>query len=239
MRATDMSRSLFASGAVLLTVVFISSLHFSCATLAVSDKGWEEHETYWSITKVLNARFSNDELWLLLELKRERSNFTKSAALRLPTQNTNWLKDREGKVTCPNAVPWTKAPEVSPQATELRDPTNFPSTGSDIVVQNLELNDPKDISGVETKGDPWTILFLKFKPPALGKRTKNDKIPVLAVVRASDSGHESDKCILYSFFVGITHHKGWVLVTPFAMAFDAVTLPFQLLALLWWFVFGE
>jgi len=225
--------------AALLAVLSNGLLFISCATLAVSDKGHQEHQLYWSVTKVLNARLSNDELWLLLELKRERSNFTKSAALRFPIQDATWLRDREGKAICPSAVPWTKAREVSPQATELRDPKDFPSMGREIEIQNLELNDPKDLDAIETKGDPWTVLFVKFKPPALGSQTESKEIPVLALVRASESDHESDKCILYSFFVGTTRHEGWVLVAPFAMAFDAVTLPFQLLGFLWWFIVGD
>jgi hypothetical protein len=111
--------------------------------------------------------------------------------------------------------------------------------GREIEIQNLELNDPKDLDAIETKGDPWTVLFVKFKPPALGSQTESKEIPVLALVRASESDHESDKCILYSFFVGTTRHEGWVLVAPFAMAFDAVTLPFQLLGFLWWFIVGD
>jgi len=234
-----MSRSQRTSGVMFLIVVSSCLLFFSCATLAVSDKGWQEHETYWSITKVLKARLSDDELWLLLELKRERSNYTKSAALRLPAQDSTWIRDPQGRVTCPSAVPWTEAPAVSPRATELRDPKDFPSTGSEIEIQNLELNDPEDMNEIETKGHPWTVLLVKFTPPAPGNRTKSDRIPVLALVRESDSGHEGDKCILYTFMIGTTHNTGWVLVAPFAMAFDAVTLPIQLLGLLWWIVFGE
>jgi len=236
--STIFARSLSAA-AGLLAPVAGTLLFNSCATLEVSKKGHEEHEMYWSIAKVMNARLSDDELWLLLELKRERSNFTKSAALRLPVQNSDWLKDPEGNVTCPNTVPWTKAPEASPRATELLDPGSFPTAGTDIEIQNVELNEPKDLGEVETKGDPWTVLFVKFKPPAVGKRTGNDRIPVLAVVRASDAGQQSEKCVLYSFFIGTSHNEGWVLMAPFAMAFDAVTLPLQLLGLLWMLTFGE
>jgi hypothetical protein len=223
----------------LLAVVSSSLLVTSCATLAVSKKGHEEHKLYWSITKVLSARLSNDELWLMLELKRERSNFTKPAALMFPTEDTTWLRDQDGTLRCPSAVPWTKASEISPQATELRNPKDFPSTGREIEIQNLELDNPQDLSEIKTSGDPWTVLFVKFKPTALGSRNKSEEMPVLALVREADLGHESEKCILYSFFVGSTRHEGWVLVAPFAMAFDAVTLPFQLLGVLWWFIIGD
>jgi hypothetical protein len=225
--------------APLVAAACCSLFLFSCATLTVSDRAGEVHPTYWTIKQVLKARQADGDLWLLLDLKRERSNFSKTAALRLPTQDATWLLDQGGRAACPSTVPWERAPGVSPQATDLRDEEDFPSTGQDIEVQNLELSDPKDLSGIETKGDAWTILFVKFKPAARGDKGKRKEIPVLAVVRGAAPGQESEKCVLYSFFIGTTRHEGWVLVAPFAMAFDAVTLPIQLLGLLWWFFVGE
>jgi hypothetical protein len=104
--------------------------------MAVSDKGWEEHETYWSITQVLDARLLDQQLWLSLELKRERSNFKKIAALSLPIDEATWVRDRAGNLSCPKEVPWTKAEGVSPRASVLRDPKEFPDEGQELEVQN-------------------------------------------------------------------------------------------------------
>ena len=234
-----MSGRVLVAAKRLFPFVAILPAFLSCATMMVSEKASEVHYKYWSITRVQKARISDDELWLLLELKRERSNFTTVAALRIPIREAVWLGDNDGRAGCPDVASWAKAPWVSPPASDLQEPSAFPSFGQEVEVRNLELNTPDDLRQISSTEDPWDVLFVKFNPPEGGAAPKGGWPPVLALVRKGDSGGEGEKCVISTFFVGTANHEGWAYLAPFAIAVDAATLPLQIIALVYWLLAGD
>src|SRR5262245_28767719 len=230
------SRKIRTFAKLLLSIVALLIVP-SCATNMVTYKASQEHYQYWSILSVQEARISDSDLWLLLELKRERSNFRKVAAVRIPNDSV-WVADREGKMSCPG-IAGLRLPQVFPSASNLSEESAFPSTGQALNVQELELDAPRDIGQVTVTGNPWAVVFVKFKAPKPGTGPKGGWPPALLVAREAGSGRDSDKCVFGAFFIGTSRNEAWAILAPFAIVSDVVTLPLQLIGALMWLIHGE
>ena len=240
--AHQMTRLCFA------ILFFLSFVQMGCITSRTIERAKPHNCQYARITRVTKAAVTSTDLFVEFQVRPMGGEIDEPRVLRIPLDTSDWLHDKRGKpvVLSEGRVDETQVHHVSDWF--LLPQSAIPAEAAEVPVSRVQIEDLRKLPEKAARVDGNVQVLsvdrgIGIDQTALDTGETSSTFstmsdPLIAILSRPDSKAWKTALIIANVCAGCEQNRGWYVLTPLAVAGDAVTFPFQAIAILLMYVFS-